>query len=68
MNRYTVTAYREGTKWYLQAARIRGATTHVDFLADAEDAMSAVLARLTGEDAGTIGIDLIALPGPGGFD
>lgn len=68
MTQYTVTAYSEGSHWQLRALGIRGSRTRVPFLKDAEDTMRPLLARLTGDDVDTIDIELLALPGPGGFD
>ncbi|MEV0892996.1 hypothetical protein [Promicromonospora sp. MEB111] len=68
MNRYTVVAYRDERRWTLRAVGVPGAVSHAVFLDDAEAALRTLLARLTGEDAGSFAIDLAPIPGPGGFD
>ncbi|WP_036971093.1 hypothetical protein [Promicromonospora kroppenstedtii] len=68
MNRYTVVAYRGERRWTLRAVGVPGAVVHAVLLDDAEAAIRALLAELTGEGAESFAIDLAPIPGPGGFD
>lgn len=68
MNRYTVVAYRGERRWTLRAVGVPGAVVQAVLLDDAETALRALLAQLTGEDADSFAIDLAPIPGPGGFD
>lgn len=68
MNRYTVVAYRGERRWTLRAVGVPGAVVQAVLLDDAEVAIRALLAQLTGEDAESFAIDLAPIPGPGGFD
>lgn len=68
MNRYTVVAYRDEREWTLRATSVPGAIARAVFLDEAERAIRARLADLTGEDADSLAIDLMPIPGPGGFD
>lgn len=68
VNRYTVVAYRGERRWTLRAVGVPGAVVQAVLLDDAETALRALLAQLTGEDADSFAIDLAPIPGPGGFD
>jgi hypothetical protein len=68
MNRHTVTAYRDERQWNLRALSVPGAITRGASLDDAEVAMRTLLAALTGKEADSFAIDLVPLPGPGGYD